>query len=396
MKTLLTNLVLPLIVLTLAHTASAQKDGHKIKWSVAADLPRHEDGTPAGLAGVFTGVNNNVLLMAGGANFPNGTPWNGGEKKYWDAVLVLEKSRNGKFAWVNAKTRHLKQAIAYGASTTIADGVVCAGGETAQSGISKEVFIMQWDAVAKDVLFRDLPSLPIPLANACITSIGKTIYIAGGETTGSVSAGFFMLDLGAAHPQWETLPPMPVAMSHSVAVTQSNGSYPCVYVMGGRSATASGISELHNTALCFDPQIKQWKTLHPIGDGKETTTLSAGTGVSIGTNNILLIGGDKGNLFHKIETFNADIAKAATEAGKQQLQKEKLELLNNHPGFSKDVYLYNTVDDSWYRIGELPFYGQVTTTAVKWGNDIFIPSGEIKPGVRVPVVTMGKIPPQKR
>jgi solute:Na+ symporter, SSS family len=31
-----------------------------------------------------------------------------------------------------------------------------------------------------------------------------------------------------------------------------------------------------------------------------------------------------------------------------------------------------------------PGTGQVTTTAVKWGGDVFVPSGEIRPGVRTP------------
>jgi N-acetylneuraminic acid mutarotase len=41
-------------------------------------------------------------------------------------------------------------------------------------------------------------------------------------------------------------------------------------------------------------------------------------------------------------------------------------------------------------MGSLPFYGQVTTTAVKWDNEIFIPGGEIKPGTRTAAITMGE------
>ncbi|MEI9806629.1 MAG: hypothetical protein WDO16_01410 [Bacteroidota bacterium] len=50
-----------------------------------------------------------------------------------------------------------------------------------------------------------------------------------------------------------------------------------------------------------------------------------------------------------------------------------------HPGFSKDVYLYNTITDVWTNSGKIPFETPVTTTAVKWGKDIFIPSGEVRP-----------------
>jgi N-acetylneuraminic acid mutarotase len=128
-----------------------------------------------------------------------------------------------------------------------------------------------------------------------------------------------------------------------------------------------------------------------VGDGKHISNISAATAITGGLHEILLIGGDKGDVFHQIETLNALIAKAATEDEKQRLLQQKLVLLNNHKGFSKDIYLFNTVKNSWQKVGELPFYGQVTTTAVKWNNEIFIPGGEIKPGIRTAAISMGKL-----
>jgi N-acetylneuraminic acid mutarotase len=55
------------------------------------------------------------------------------------------------------------------------------------------------------------------------------------------------------------------------------------------------------------------------------------------------------------------------------------------------VLLYNTLTDSWKTIGNIPFDTPVTTTAVKWGNDVIIPSGEIKAGVRSPNILSVKI-----
>ena len=43
------------------------------------------------------------------------------------------------------------------------------------------------------------------------------------------------------------------------------------------------------------------------------------------------------------------------------------------------------------KIDELPFYAQVTTIAVKWGNEILIPGGEIMPGTRTADITRGVI-----
>ncbi len=369
-------------------TAQEQK-ANKIVWSELAELPAHATGKHPGVAGAFTGVHNGVLIIAGGANFPAGMPWEGGRKVYHNAIYVLQK--NGDSAqWISSKTKQLFQNIAYGASVSVADGVVCMGGDTPQ-GASKDVFLMQWNDSQKDVIFKKLPELPSGISNAGATSIGSVVYLSGGESNGKPSGKFLSLDLSSANPVWKSLPDVPVAMSHSVVVAQSNGKNPCIYVVGGRSSSPTGISDLHRTVFCYNPQDNSWEKRSDISDGNTSTTLSAGTGLAIGSSYIQLFGGDKGNVFHQIETFNARIAGATNDSEKQKLQTEKVALLSSHKGFSQDIYLYNTVTDTWAKTGTLPGPGQVTTTAVKWGSNIIIPSGEVKPGIRTPVITMGKI-----
>ena len=56
------------------------------------------------------------------------------------------------------------------------------------------------------------------------------------------------------------------------------------------------------------------------------------------------------------------------------------------------MLLYNTKEGKWSKTGEYPYPAQVTTTAVKWGNDIVVSNGEIKPGVRTPDVMIGSLP----
>jgi cyclically-permuted mutarotase family protein len=373
-------------------TMAQDKDLEKISWSVPVQIPP-APGTnkQLGLAGVFTGTSNGVLIIAGGSNFADGAmPWQGGKKLHYDDVFVLEKGSDGSFTWLKPKTKHLPQKIAYGASTTIPEGVVCAGGETETSPGSIDVFIMSWDQEKKDIVFKTLPSLPLLLSNACMTSIGRVIYLMGGESEGKPSAKCFTLNVADKDLQWKAFVDLPVAMSHSAAVTQSNGKYPCIYVIGGRSAAPSGISDLHGYTFCYDPLHHKWTKLGNVIDGKQPINISAATAVAVGKHDILLIGGDKGTIFHQIETYNALIAKAKTDEEKQGLQQQKLGLLNNHLGFSKDFYLFNTINHVWKKVGELPFYGQVTTTAVTWNNAVFIPGGEIKPGIRTAAISMGK------
>ena len=56
----------------------------KIDWEKIADLPpRRGFEVQPGLAGAFAGVHGDVLIIAGGTNFPQGYPWTGGQRAWW-------------------------------------------------------------------------------------------------------------------------------------------------------------------------------------------------------------------------------------------------------------------------------------------------------------------------
>ena len=46
-----------------------------LTWTELPELP-----VSLGVAGPFAGVSHDVLIVGGGANFPNGAPWDGGAK----------------------------------------------------------------------------------------------------------------------------------------------------------------------------------------------------------------------------------------------------------------------------------------------------------------------------
>jgi N-acetylneuraminic acid mutarotase len=181
-------------------------------------------------------------------------------------------------------------------------------------------------------------------------------------------------------------------MSHSVAVAQSNGHKHCLYVIGGRSSSPTGISELHSSAFCYNPSTNRWTVIQSIGDGVKTNYLSASAGVALGSHQILMVGGDRGEIFHRIETYNRNIAEATNEDRRKQLQAEKLGVLTHHPGFSRQILMYDTLTDQWKKAGELPMESHVTTNALVWDGDIFITGGEVRPGIRTPDILKAKLP----
>lgn len=79
-----------------------------------------------GLAGSFTGIDNNVLIIAGGSYF-NKALWEGGRKVYLDSIFVCVK--NGKdYQWQFAGK--LPYPIVHGAAVATGKGLLCIGGES--------------------------------------------------------------------------------------------------------------------------------------------------------------------------------------------------------------------------------------------------------------------------
>ena len=109
------------------------------------------------MAGAFTGVHNDALIVAGGANFPEGLPWEINStgvvppKIYHDDIFVLQQIE-GDWKWTVSQTKH-PGSWAYGASVSHPKfGLICIGGETKlppvdgkqERLLSREVFALQF------------------------------------------------------------------------------------------------------------------------------------------------------------------------------------------------------------------------------------------------------------
>lgn len=382
--------ILFLLLLGMVHLKGwTQKTDKQIVWSKVGELPRINARTPnLGVAGAFVGVHHNVLLIAGGANFPDKMPWEGGTKVFQNTINVFNQA-NGKLELVSASER-LPRPLAYGASVSFPEGIVCIGGED-EKGSQDGVFLLKWNSQHQKIEIQPLPSLPIPLSNALVATQNDKIYIAGGESAGKTVAVLLSLDFNALEKGWQRLPDVPISVSHAAGGIQSNGEGSSFFLLGGRRKNPDGISTFYSDCFAFDLKKNTWKKLNPMTADGHVVGISAATSVAVGATYLLVISGDNGQTFSQVERFNKAIAEAKSETERQTLQEQKAKLLSNHPGFLKDVLLYNTITDQWHVLDQIPSVGQVTTTAIKWKNDVYIPSGEIRAGVRTPEIWKGTI-----
>jgi N-acetylneuraminate epimerase len=382
-------IILLLLIMPTTDALSQKKAINHVEWKMAAQLQNTDGSISLGFAGAINGISNDVLIVTGGANFQDKMPWEGGKKQYSKEIHVLQKC-NDTYSWNKKVQSKLPEPIAYCGSTSTDLGVVYVGGEN-ENGLSNKAFILKWNAAATEVEATSLPDFPVHITNIALTHIENVVYAIGGDETTKSSDLFLSLDLNSSNPEWKTLPKLPIALANSVAVVQKDKDETSIYVIGGRTKTSSGISDLHNTTFAFNIKKQIWESRATISDGKNTTNFSAGAGVAVGNHSILIVGGDNGAIFHKIETYLSQIAQTNSPEEKAKLAAEKNLLNTNHDGFYKGILLYDTDTNSWSTIGELPFLAHVTTTATMWNDKIVLSNGEIKPGIRTPDVMLGTI-----
>ncbi|MCD8270414.1 MAG: hypothetical protein LUD46_19595 [Parabacteroides sp.] len=140
-------------------------------------LPEINGEANIGVAGAFSGFIGNNLFVAGGANFPDATPWNGGYKTWWNTLYYIDIS-NTEDKW-NIIQDGIPKPLAYGNTIELPSGLLCIGG-CDSSQCHSDIFLLQLKNGEINI-DTDWPSLPIPLANATSVLLDNKIYIAGGQ-----------------------------------------------------------------------------------------------------------------------------------------------------------------------------------------------------------------------
>lgn len=407
-----------LLIAAWSVTAGAKADMMNLKWERLPPLPPAVSQVKQpGVAGPFAGVHHDALIVAGGANFPDKLPWDGGAKFWWDDIFVLEKLSDANPRWVSETTFKLPRPIGYGVSVDTPDGVICAGGQDAQRCYA-DVFMLSWDVASRTVRRTELPPLPEPLSFMAGALVDDVLYVAGGQTTmqGAVpSSVFWRLDLSQrGHPaefKWQVLPGWPgPPRVLAVAAAQRGADGMEFYLFSGRTPEAGKLTRILSDAYAFNPRSRTWRTLPVIGDGvRSGVSVMAGTAAAVGADEIFLFGGDRGDLFQDLDAHDLAIAElqrqlaaAKLESKRQEVERlmevrlaEKKEIYRTHPGFAREVLAFNTRRNTWRIVGRAPFPSQVTTVAVKHDDSIVIPSGEIKPGIRTSDIVRVKLETKK-
>lgn len=361
---------------------------HSFKINKIAELPPvdFQDQNP-GVAGVFSGIIGNKLIVAGGANFPDKKPWEGGIKTFHDRINIYTIN-NESLNLVNGHWS-LPKSLAYGTSVTLPEGVLIAGGND-QEQCSRSVYLLKWDEAKNDLIVETFPELPVPLSYTSAVLLDKSVYLIGGSSSPDAqgSPAYFMkLDLtkrNNANFSWEALPPFPgLGRVFAVASVQSNGVRPCIFLFSGRNVSMENELTVFQDGLFYDPVLQKWETL----PSSIKFPVMAGTSFPIGASSIAFAGGTSGDLLFKELELKQLLSNSIDTRDTFLISQSKMALVNyftQHPGFSKNILVYNTITKTIAETGKFEQFCPVTTSAVPYKKGVIITSGEIKPGIRTP------------
>ncbi|SES12228.1 hypothetical protein SAMN04488023_13336 [Pedobacter rhizosphaerae] len=352
-----------------------------INWEGAAHLPRNlATSKYKGLAGAISGTSNGVLVVAGGNNFPELMPWLGGKKVYYNDIFIYKNDPDKSLTLLKERFK-LPYNLAYAAVCSTVKGIIAVGGENEQ-GLSKRVLLLTWLKEEGILKTTFLPELPFAVTNAALTSVGNIIYLAGGEDEHGAIDQLLSLNLNRLNDGWTVQVKLPQPVSHTVLV--SNGTN-MLYLVGGRKRNEGSTSTLYQTVDAFHIPSHSWISKRPIPDA-----LSAASGIFY-EGQILLFSGDQGKTFNQTEGLIAAISQEANPEKKEKLNQQKVRLQNAHPGFSKQVLVYDILSDEWKSLKTKLPVGPVTMNAVRMGDEVILAGGEIKAGVRTDEILIGKI-----
>lgn len=359
------------------------------------------------MAGPAVGISNDLLIVAGGANFASHDDPELWElsKKYHTDVWVMERADvEGKtgYRWITNVEGALSKRLAYASVVTTPLGVLVMGGED-ETGPTSRSFLMQAKRVADDqveFLENDLgvPDLPIACTAGGAAVVGDFVYVVAGlvevnEENRAASRLVWRMnlkqlkrdvdkDVNAESERWEIVASLPnnsPRRMFPLVTAQHDGFGDRLYVIGGRRIlTGRDPADLRNlqaTKEChvFDPTKFDASKVDKEGNysgqspwkriADSPVPLTAGTCVPYGPAHIIVPGAATLEILHQVVESGVAMQDFA------------------HPGFPKQAYAYHTVTDRWVPFGATP-QTHVTTPAVRWGDEILLVSGEIRPRVR--------------
>ncbi|MEM1448235.1 MAG: sodium/solute symporter [Planctomycetota bacterium] len=345
-------------------------------WDELATLP---DGIGYGGPFVATlkGPEGEVLLVAGGANFPEAPPWEGGGK-VWHASTWLFDGEE----WTVGPP--LPAPRAYGAVVPVGGDAWLIGGGDAEASTA-EVLVASIGADGA-LAFAPGPSLPEPSQFLSAGLVGRDVVVLGAQRSADATdlvSATWVFDLDDPAAGWGIAAEFPgTARLKRVTATQKNSAgKDALFVFSGENEDAEivtvdaglRVQVVSDELWSYVPSTDAWSrhapasSLWPAAPGTVDVPRGGSAGVAwpAGQGHVLFLSGVGG--------VPLDVPQAERDE------------------FPGHVRAYHPVTDTWIDVADEMPRGVVTTGITRWRDGFVIASGEVRPGMRTNQVQFGRV-----
>ena len=259
----------------LSACSPSPQSGSEGEWvSLPAVTVSDGAGYGMGVSAPFIGLLDGEVVVAGGCNFPEIPACDGGAKRYYNNIYALDTAAK---AWRSVGV--LPQPLAYGASASVPEGVICAGGTDSTGRAVRDVFLV--------TLNGTIPLAPMPEAidNCAGTVQDGRFYVAGDRA-------FYIYDFTTG--LWRTGPLWPgeERRVQPVLVAQAGK----VWLFGGYDP--EGAEFVFSEGYVYDPTTEMWRTIAgPVDATGEPLLAAGGAAVAWGGDSIVCFGGVNAAVF---------------------------------------------------------------------------------------------------
>lgn len=303
-----------------------------------------------------------AILAAGGSNFPDKLPWEGGTKVFYRDIFLLQQTQ-GTWTWRKLGELPVPNAYAAFGPTPTRDGLVIAGGCNA-TGHLDEVLMIRLDGKYEKLAAK----LPEPRAYAGYFQMGSRLAVLGGTTSPeatSTVATMAVLDLAKPTEGWKCSDPKEdFARILPLVGASDNGTF---IWAGGCALSAQQGKPMrdYRDALGYSSAKGEGMRFHAFPN-----PLAASAGPGVATSQYLFfVGGDDGAHYGKPPAA--------------------------HPGQSQQIVMIDLETLETQVIDQWP-HPVATAPLLRLGDDLVTISGETRPGVRTPAITRWPIPAKYR
>lgn len=356
---------------------------------ISQESPIHTGDTAfdKGVSAPFGGILSGMLVVGGGCNFPATPVYQGGQKVYYQTIYAKNAAEHSDWYPI----ARFPEPLAYGVSVAAGDALIFAGGNN-EEGASRKVWKLTKSA--EQFHLDTLPSLPFGMDNMAGTLSGDRLFLAGGNTGGRQSNVLISLSLTESATGWRhhtDFPGNPRIQPVLNGFDHENEAY--LLLSGGFSfATDSVPAEVNSSTALFHIANERWTPGTDAVIGPDTVALGGGTSVTWDSEWILFAGGVNRRIFSDALNRNRDRSRFLSrneQAKVDSIDSFSAHYLKHSPQwyrFNTGLVGYRISDSSWHHLAFDENLARAGALLIRHGEEIYLVNGELKPGVRTPLI----------